>query len=246
MHQQFNKEQAEFRDKATAVLNSEACSAQDILALIAEIKEFIKLHKESGKILGPIIPVLSGYKRSRFPEVKNDKSRVIVGVTDTKSYWVPLGNGCLKIGHKPGRKNSLQSLRDEGTSTVVTLMGQREGAESIGQAVRSYGMEWIWLPLRNADLPAKKMNPEFFKLFAGIKEKLEKGGKIFIHCSAGMHRTGMITNALLIYLGYDRETAFKLLQKLRPVAAQEVRRHRLEWGEQFNNDSKTAANDNKP
>jgi hypothetical protein len=43
----------------------------------------------------------------------------------------------------------------------------------------------------------------------------------------------MVTNALLIYLGYDTKTALKLLQKLRPITAQEVRTHRLAWGEQF-------------
>ncbi|HPO49465.1 MAG TPA: tyrosine-protein phosphatase [Spirochaetota bacterium] len=62
---------------------------------------------------------------------------------------------------------------------------------------------------------------------------LNKGGKLFIHCSAGIHRTGMITFALLLYLGYKVSVASGLLKQMREIAASEVTERRLEWGKQF-------------
>ena len=48
-----------------------------------------------------------------------------------------------------------------------------------------------------------------------------------------MHRTGMITNALLLFLGYDEKTSYEILYKLRPITAKEVGDHRLNWGKEF-------------
>jgi len=155
-------------------------------------------------------------------------------IVDKKSYWVAVGNGFLKIGHKPGgKKRSFQSLYDEKTSTVLTILSEREGAISIGENVKSFGMEWLWLPLRDGNIPSRSIIPQIISVFEIMVEKLNSNQKIYIHCSAGLHRTGMITNALLLFWGHDKQTAFEIIQKLRPITAVEVSEHRLAWGNQF-------------
>ena len=62
---------------------------------------------------------------------------------------------------------------------------------------------------------------------------LQQGHKIYIHCSAGIHRTGMITYGLLRYLGKDTNEAKQLLHQLREVTAAQVGDERLNWGDQF-------------
>lgn len=56
---------------------------------------------------------------------------------------------------------------------------------------------------------------------------------LMIHCSAGIHRTGMITNALLRYLGLSAEDALKKIGLAREHTAAEVGEHRLAWGQSF-------------
>ena len=60
-------------------------------------------------------------------------------------------------------------------------------------------------------------------MFERVIDVLAAGGKIYIHCSAGLHRTGMITHALLRYLGWSRHDAVEKLRELRALTAKEVR-----------------------
>jgi protein tyrosine/serine phosphatase len=55
----------------------------------------------------------------------------------------------------------------------------------------------------------------------------------YIHCSAGIHRTGMITYGLLRYLGKDKNDAKQTLLNLREVTANQVGEERLTWADQF-------------
>ena len=154
--------------------------------------------------------------------------------TDKKSNWVKVGNGFLKIGHKPfGKKISAQSLLHDKTDTVLTILSEKEGAVFIGEKCRSLGIDWIWLSLPNADIPPSSIKNEIIATYEKVKEKLSNGQKVYIHCSAGIHRTGMITHAFLQFLGYDSHASFKILSELRPLTASEVGEHRLDWGKQF-------------
>lgn len=46
----------------------------------------------------------------------------------------------------------------------------------------------------------------------------ENGGKLFIHCAAGVHRAPMMTLALLGVMGWTVEDAMDLIEARRPVA----------------------------
>jgi protein-tyrosine phosphatase len=70
-------------------------------------------------------------------------------------------------------------------------------------------------------------------MFDRLKDNLEEGHHIYIHCSAGIHRTGMIANALLRYLGYTADESEALIAELRTHTAEGVGEHRLAWGDQF-------------
>jgi len=82
----------------------------------------------------------------------------------------------------------------------------------------------LWLPLAGAK-PVE--DPELLiwikEVFVSLAELLEAGRTVFVHCSAGIHRTGMITNGFLRFLGHDASEAADLLNRMRPVL---WRRHR--------------------
>jgi hypothetical protein len=214
----------------------------EIKGFIQELKLYLLQYPEDGKYIGQLIALilkkLKGIKsESQSSQKKNKKSvpEFKDSVPDKKSYWVNVGNGKLKIGHKPGGKTPYNGLKNEGTSVIFTILSEREGASNVRQNTIENGMDWLLLPLANGNIPDKKLYYEIISLFEKLKIKFEKGENVYIHCAAGLHRKGMITNALLRFLGYSAQEAFDLLVKLRPLTASEVREHRLSWGEQFAN-----------
>ena len=153
---------------------------------------------------------------------------------DKKSNWAKVGNGFIKIGHKPfGKKISTQSLINDKTDTVLTILSEKEGAVSIGEKCKLVGIDWLWLPLPDGNIPPNSKKQQIITTFEKVKEKLNNGQKVYIHCSAGIHRTGMITHAFLIYLGYDSQRSLEILSELRPLTANAVGEHRLDWGRRF-------------
>ncbi len=153
---------------------------------------------------------------------------------DKKSQWVKIGNGFLKIGHKPfGKKFSAQSLVNYNIDTVLTILSEKEGALIIEEKCKNAGIDWLWLALPDGNIPANKFKNDIIDIYEKMKEKLFNGQKIYIHCSAGIHRTGMITHGLLIYLGYDSKNSLEILSELRPLTASSVGEQRIAWGRQF-------------
>ncbi|WP_448700449.1 dual specificity protein phosphatase family protein [Mucilaginibacter sp. AW1-3] len=145
--------------------------------------------------------------------------------------WIPLLNGHLAIGHKPGKKMPVSHLKGEGTTTVVTLLNDNEGAADIGQQSAKAGIDWIGFPLSAS---VQNNNPaEVSKLMAQLQQRVQDGGKVYIHCSAGIHRTGIIAYGLLRHLGMSADDAYKTLSLLRPVTAAQVGAERLTWANQF-------------
>lgn len=203
--------------------------------LIQQISDLIREDKENGKVYGTYRGQLLRIKKEID---RADKELVHIqnrdDESDKVSHWVPIQNGYLKIGHKPGEKNrSYTQLLKEGATTVFTILGEQEGALDVQKKCESIGIDWIWLPLPNGNIPAETMIPEIAEKLKTIKTKLGNKEKIYVHCSAGLHRTGMITNCILRFLGFDEKNSYEILQQLRPITAREVGIKRLDFGRQF-------------
>lgn len=109
--------------------------------------------------------------------------------------WAPIGKGRIALGHRP-KLRALQYFPAAGCDLVVTVLSEKEGALEIGNLVHQSGMQWIWIPLASGN-PPRNMPAELVE----IEAALHGGASIFIHCSAGMHRTGMISFAVLRRMG---------------------------------------------
>ena len=153
-----------------------------------------------------------------------------------KIHWLPIGSGYIAIGHKPGGRISFEGLKNAGTSVVLTLLLKHEGAQYIGEKLKQLNIDWIWFPFSASNPHAGKRIYEVLNLFEHLKHCLHEGGKIYIHCSGGIHRTGMVTYGLLRYLGKGKEDAVKMLNDLRVVTALNIKDKLLLWGDQFYNE----------
>lgn len=146
--------------------------------------------------------------------------------------WLAIGGGHLCVGHRPAKKK-LSALKLQGATHLVTLLSESEGALAVKKAARAESIEWIWFPMDGGDPLAHKRDEEAKALFRNLSGLLEKGCRLYIHCSAGIHRTGMIANGLLRYMGYSQAQADEQLTALRQETSEGVGEHRKAWGERF-------------
>lgn len=63
-----------------------------------------------------------------------------------------------------------------------------------------------------------------------LADRLEASRSILIHCSAGIHRTGMVAYALLRWYGCDEEQALASIGAMRPHTRDGLQRKQIEWG----------------
>ncbi len=145
-----------------------------------------------------------------------------------KVHWIPVMNGTLSIGHRPSAKLG-GDLKLQNATHILTLLSEKEGALPIRSIAQKNGMEWLWFAMDSAKPPAEDRWQELARLFGEMSKLLEEGGQIYIHCSAGIHRTGMISYAFLRFIGMDPQSARSMLQELRTTTHEGVGEDRLQW-----------------
>ena len=145
---------------------------------------------------------------------------------------VPIGSGALALTHRP-KRTALATWKAAGVTHVVTLLGEHEGAQDIGAAATRAGLDWIWVPIANAAVPDDSETQRLLPMIDQIAGVVRQGGHVVVHCSAGVHRTGMFGYALLRRLGLSADDARAKLAELRAVTAEGVGQDRLRWGDQI-------------
>ena len=200
-------------------------SKEEIEQVSNEVRAAIKEDPSAGKQLGQLVALISA-------AVKSQPAKIDMN-------WVAVGNGHLSIGHKPGGKLPYEGMKQNGASVILTLLHENEGAEQIGQQTEKAQLTWVWFPFSASRPHEGDALVEVVDLYKKLQVLLNSGNRIYVHCSAGIHRTGMITYGLLRYMGKNEAEAKEMLQQLRPVTAAQVGDDRLQWGEQFGNQALT-------
>jgi len=97
-------------------------------------------------------------------------------------------------GAAPSSLAGYQSLAEAGVTTVVDLRAEPDRA--IDQAtLRAYGLTVVSLPIRDGQTPTRAQIDEFLRLVASSP------GTVFLHCGAGVGRTGSMAAAYLVATG---------------------------------------------
>ncbi|MGD9981084.1 MAG: protein-tyrosine phosphatase family protein [Hyphomonadaceae bacterium] len=153
--------------------------------------------------------------------------------------FLPLWSGALAIGHRPALR-TIKALRAARVSHIATVLSRGEQAEQIGEAARAAGLEWTWIELGSTKNLPKQRNPEIVHALSDLTRRLRSGARIYLHCSAGIHRTGMIAAALLFHNEYNEEDARAALEVLRPITARDMGEERFRWARSFAPDALTS------
>lgn len=106
------------------------------------------------------------------------------------------------------RQNGLKYLQKQGIHAVVNLRIEKDDA-SLGLAPQYY----CYLPTVDDQAPSIE------QLLTGInfiQKVIEDGGKVYIHCGAGVGRAPTMAAAYLISTGFSLFDALEMIKKVRP------------------------------
>jgi len=112
----------------------------------------------------------------------------------------------------------LQVIRDWGASAVVTLIEDFEfgmlGVPDFKARVSS-DFRWLWLPIRDGDIPDGDFEQRWTAAGPELQERLAGGERVLVHCRAGLGRTGMIASRLLVEAGMTPLQAIRAVRQAR-------------------------------
>ncbi len=113
----------------------------------------------------------------------------------------------------------LDSIRAWDPDLVLTLLDENEfailGVPDFQRQVMALGVPWAFTPIRDGSVP----NADFAEMWKSVGPRLRnilrRGGRVLIHCKAGLGRTGMIAASIMAELGMNPEAAIKAVRRSR-------------------------------
>jgi protein-tyrosine phosphatase len=130
------------------------------------------------------------------------------------SYWLLPGR--VLAGEHPGgpstqvTRERLSKLTAAGVSSFIDLTQPREVTAYDGLLPK--GVDYLRWPIQDHGVPSDRAQVE--SLLAYIRHALDAGKVIYLHCRAGIGRTGTVMGCFLIEQGLDGPAALKQLNQL--------------------------------
>lgn len=123
--------------------------------------------------------------------------------------------GMPRPGSSASLDDDLAFLTVQGIDLLVTLTSDALNPSFLAE----YRIEALHLPVPDFHPPTLGQQLEFVEKVAG---KLSDGGRVGVHCAAGMGRTGTLLATFLVYLGNTAEDAIARVRELRPGSIETV------------------------
>jgi len=148
----------------------------------------------------------------------------------------PAGEGKIGITFCPGKKQhdamtgiwerdletDLKCIIDWGASVLVTLVEQHEieslCVTGLPGLVESLGIEWYHLPIKDRSIPNASFEERWVSVSPYLRQLLNEGKRIVLHCKGGLGRAGTIAARILVELGEDPDVAIENVRDARPGA----------------------------
>lgn len=125
-------------------------------------------------------------------------------------------------------KNDLKLIATWNPHAVLSLMEEPELASAgapvdvLAGELQEHGVGWHHLPICDLGAPDEQFETMWATLWPGLDLRLRDRGRIFIHCYAGLGRTGTVAALILMQYGYKARDALRLVRATRPGSIQSM------------------------
>lgn len=135
-----------------------------------------------------------------------------------KFFSLPIG-GALALSERPKIKET-HKLKAGSCTHVVTILAERgEKARLLGKEVQQQSMTWHWLKISKITALTHKETSDFKTAINETLLKLKQKEHILVHCSAGLHRTGIFAYVLLRRSGLTHIESLHFISHMKPETA---------------------------
>jgi protein-tyrosine phosphatase len=128
--------------------------------------------------------------------------------------------GWRRGGQSSDLDTELRQLRDWGASTVLSLVQAHEfarlGVPGFADAVARAGLTWLHVPVVDMTTPDASTQAAWLAQRAVLRDALQRGDKVLVHCAFGMGRTGTMVARLLVDDGLAPDEAIARVRRARP------------------------------
>jgi len=150
-----------------------------------------------------------------------------------------LGLGCcpghrltpppLRVERRPGSlKDDLKQIAAWKPHMMLSLMEEPELASAgapvtvLAQELTSHGVDWRHLPICDLGAPDERFETVWVDLWPNLDRLLQQRGRAFIHCYAGLGRTGTVAALILMQYGANASDALRTVRAARPGSIQSM------------------------
>ena len=144
-----------------------------------------------------------------------------VKLKNTNSYITCYGRPSVK---------DLKSFKlDYKINLVVTLQGEGENPGLIKAGCNDNNIDWLHFPEMGAGLfTLKKIKNKLCEFMINLYNRLcSENIYMFVHCAAGVHRTGVFLYGILRMSGESEQNAYIMLKEIRHVTHKNVGDQRI-------------------
>jgi ADP-ribosyl-[dinitrogen reductase] hydrolase len=132
--------------------------------------------------------------------------------------------GALAFGPIPRSRAEVQAIADWGAGLMISLVPRedmaRYAALDLPAWIADAGLPWLHLPIEDFQAPDAAFETAWHGQQSRVHAILNEGGKVFVHCAAGLGRSGTVVGRILLEAGVSLEDALAATRAARPGAVE--------------------------
>ena len=154
--------------------------------------------------------------------LKSNQLPTIIRLRQFSADWrgTMILSACPTISRQAyGYLDIIEKRPDVHVGMVVTLLEQTEiktlGLDTLAEYLSQKGIQWFHFPIRNMDAPSTSSEVILQELIINMVKYFNADNAVFIHCHAGLGRTGLLSATVLKSLGLSTDAAVCAIRKNR-------------------------------
>ncbi|MDF1664216.1 MAG: hypothetical protein P1V97_20775 [Planctomycetota bacterium] len=177
-----------------------------------------------GGVIELLPVVLTSFLASKVSSTMNEEKSKIKNSLSASS-WSTCLSGRMTAAGAPSLRRLREWKESWGATDVVTLQRADEMRPELPEECRRLGLTWWHRPLSGRRLEALEDKRSLSEL-GPILDVLSSSParSVVLHCSAGLHRTGVVFYFLLRKSALTQTEALAKIREARPLTAQELER----------------------